>query len=222
MQPSVKYPRTLHLPWSDTIGDDGDHVLENLQAFAGQEVVVTEKLDGENTTLYPTHLHARSLDGRHHASRGWVKSWHARQAHLIPNGWRVCGENLFALHSIAYSALPSYFVTFAVHDGQQWLAWDDLEAFCHERSWPHAPVLYRGVWNEKAVRACHSGASQFGGAQEGYVVRLARSFGDAEWQESIAKYVRPNHVQSGRHWMFKPVEKNGLAEEAREDDDAAG
>jgi hypothetical protein len=31
MQPSVKYPRTLHLPWSDTIGDDGDHVLESLR-----------------------------------------------------------------------------------------------------------------------------------------------------------------------------------------------
>lgn len=57
MQPSVQYPRTLHLPWSDTIGDDGDHVLEDLSGFDNQEVVLAEKLDGENTTLYLTHLH---------------------------------------------------------------------------------------------------------------------------------------------------------------------
>ena len=213
IQPSVKYPRTLHLPWSDTIGPDGDHVLEDLGVFEEQEVVVTDKLDGENTTLYPTHLHARSLDGRHHASRDWVKSWHARNAHLIPPGWRVCGENLFALHSIRYEALPSYFLAFAIHDGALWLSWDDLEAFCQERGWHHVPLLYRGVWNRKRVHECFSGESQLGGAQEGYVVRLARAFGDEEWSTSIAKYVRPNHVQSGRHWMFAPIVPNGLAKD---------
>jgi len=118
----VKYPRTHHLPWSDTIGPDGDHGLEDVTIFDGQEIVVTEKLDGENTTLYRTHMHARSLDGRHHVSRDWIKSWHAGIAPLMPPGWRVCGENMFALHSIRYTALPSYYIVFNVHDGTQFLA----------------------------------------------------------------------------------------------------
>ena len=96
-QTSAKYPRTLHLPWSDTIGPDGDHVLESVRAFENQQVVVTEKLDGENTTLYRSHLHARSLDSGHHPSRGWIKNFHARLAPHIPDGVRICGENLFAL-----------------------------------------------------------------------------------------------------------------------------
>lgn len=125
----------------------------------------------------------------------------------------MCGENLFALHSIAYTALPSYFLTFAVHDGARWISWDDVEAFCAQRSWPHVPVLYRGLWNRKRVHECFNAASSLGGAQEGYVVRLARAFSDEEWPSSIAKYVRPNHVQSGRHWMFAPIVKNELVQD---------
>lgn len=50
----VKYPRTYHLPWSPGATDD-DRVLtdEELEAnFSGRMVVATEKMDGENTTMY--------------------------------------------------------------------------------------------------------------------------------------------------------------------------
>lgn len=244
MENSIKYPRTHHLPWSDTIGPDGDHVLRDLNCFRGHEVVVTEKLDGENTTLYRTHLHARSLDGRHHPSRGWIKAFHARMCHLIPAGWRICGESLYALHSIHYQALPSYYIVFAVHDGERFLSWDDTVDFCASLSVPSrhdlgitdpgdvesaqadsnrtlisgdspllmtAPLLYRGPWNEKKVKACFSGRSSYGGAQEGYVVRRSEAFLEADFQRSVAKYVRPNHVQTDQHWMLKPVVKNLLA-----------
>ena len=214
---SRKYPRTHHLPWSDTIGPDGDHVLNDVSVFGGQEVVVTEKLDGENTTFYRSHLHARSLDSRHHPSRDWVKNLHARLARFIPEGVRICGESCFAVHSIRYQNLPSYFLPFAVWRGEILLSWDDsaaliaqIEAQSGEKL-PLVPVLYRGIWNEAKIRALQSGNSRFGGAQEGYVVRLSREFGLNNWPRSIAKYVRPNHVQTGAHWMFKMVEKNGLA-----------
>jgi len=42
-----KYPRTRHAPWSRTIGDD-DKVHTSMEQFHGKEVVVTEKMDGEN------------------------------------------------------------------------------------------------------------------------------------------------------------------------------
>jgi hypothetical protein len=215
-EPSVKYPRTLHLPWSDTIGPDGDHVLESTRVFEGQDVVVTEKLDGENTTLYRTHLHARSLDSGHHPSRGWIKNFHARLAPHIPSGCRISGENLFALHSIFYDALPSYFLVFGVWQGDELLSWDETAAFCaelekqSEQPLPLVPVLFRGGWNEKTVRSLYPRASRFGPDSEGYVVRLAGRIKRDEWERSAAKYVRPRHVQTGPHWMLKPVEKNGL------------
>jgi len=43
----VKYPRTPHLPWSEGASED-DIQLINAEMFEGKNVVVTEKLDGEN------------------------------------------------------------------------------------------------------------------------------------------------------------------------------
>jgi hypothetical protein len=98
----VKYPRTHHLPWSPGVGPN-DQVATALDEFVDADgrpvdVVVTEKLDGENTTLYRDYLHARSLDSRTHPSRDWVKGFWAQLAGDIPDGWRICGENLWATH----------------------------------------------------------------------------------------------------------------------------
>lgn len=63
-----KYPRTLHLPQSLSVTSD-DKVHKSLDQFDVKEVVITEKLDGENTTIYCEGTHARSIDGRYHSSR---------------------------------------------------------------------------------------------------------------------------------------------------------
>lgn len=88
----IRYPRTPHLPWSPGAGPD-DVRITGLSGLEGRAVVVTGKLDGENTTLYRDGLHARSADSGHHPSRAWVKALHGRIGDAIPAGWRVCGEN---------------------------------------------------------------------------------------------------------------------------------
>jgi len=45
---------------------------------------------------------------------------------------------------------------------------------------------------------------------EGYVVRRAASFAYEDFQTSVAKWVRPNHIQTDEHWMHKAVIPNGL------------
>jgi hypothetical protein len=111
----VPYPRTPHLPWSPGASAD-DVRARSLSGFVGREVVVTEKLDGENTTLYADGLHARSVDSAHHPSRTWAKALQGRAGARIPAGWRVCGENVYARHSIPYDALDGYFYGFSVWD----------------------------------------------------------------------------------------------------------
>ncbi|TYB64218.1 kinase, partial [Nonomuraea sp. PA05] len=93
----VHYPRTPHLPWSPGATPD-DVRAGDLSGLRGREVVVTEKLDGENTTLYADGLHARSLDSGHHPSRAWVKGLQGRIGGRIPHGWRGGGGNLYARH----------------------------------------------------------------------------------------------------------------------------
>ena len=201
-----KYPRTPHLPWSPGAGGD-DVVLGHALPFAGQEVVVTEKLDGENTTLYRHGLHARSLDPRPHPSRDWVKRLQGQIGHLILVGWRVCGENLYARHSLGYDDLESYFYLFSVWDENDTaLNWDDTLAWAGQLGVPTPRQLLLGVWDEVSVRALPVDPA----VMEGYVVRTAQGFGYADFQEHLAKYVRPGHVQTDAHWMHGAVTPNGL------------
>ncbi|MFF3731949.1 RNA ligase family protein [Streptomyces sp. NPDC002476] len=202
------YPRTPHLPWSPGATSD-DVRIADLSGPAGREVVVTEKLDGENTTLYADGLHARSLDSAHHPSRGWVKALQGRIGSRIPPGRRVCGENMFARHSLSYDGLESFFYGFSVWDGEHCLDWDRTVDFLRGLGIPVPPVLWRGVLDaraEKALRALRPDT----GRQEGYVVRPVDGFDAADFGRLVAKWVRPGHVRTDTHWMHAAVVENGL------------
>ncbi|MER6122056.1 RNA ligase family protein [Streptomyces sp. NPDC001795] len=199
------YPRTPHLPWSPGATPD-DVRAGDLAGLRGREVVVTEKLDGENTTLYPDGLHARSLDSAHHPSRAWVKALQGRIGPGIPAGWRVCGENVYARHSIAYEDLESWFYGFSVWDGERCLGWDDTVRFLRRLGVPVPRVLWRGTFDERALRALRVDTAR----QEGYVVRAVGEFERAEFGSRVAKWVRPGHVRTSTHWMHASVVENGL------------
>ncbi|MER6780847.1 MULTISPECIES: RNA ligase family protein [unclassified Streptomyces] len=203
------YPRTPHLPWSPGAAAD-DVRATRFGGPAGCEVVVTEKLDGENTTLYADGLHARSLDSGHHPSRAWVKGLQSRIGAGIPAGWRVCGENLYARHSLPYEDLDSWFYGFSVWDGEHCLDWDRTVSFLHGLGVPTPRVLWRGVFDERALRRLRLDTTR----QEGYVVRTVASFTRADFGRYVAKWVRGGHVQTDTHWMYAQVVPNGLGPQA--------
>jgi len=207
-----KYPRTYHLPWSPGKSSD-DKVLKNVDHFKGKSVVVSLKLDGECTTLYRDHLHARSLDSKDHPSRHWLKSFHAKIKHLIPEGWRVCGEDLFAKHDIAYIDLPSYFIAFSVWDNKnRCLSWRNTVSFC-EDVFSVMPVFHQGEWFPGIERLLDYKFNKFNyeftDKHEGYVVRLSEGFDYKDFGKSVAKYVRAGR-NIDEHWMFKSIIKNKL------------
>lgn len=173
-------------------------------------------MDGESTSIYADGLHARSLDSGRHLSRTRVKTLQAELSHRIPLGWRIVGENMQAKHSIYYEALPSHFLVFAIFDDKNVaLAWDSTVLFAKEYGLHYAPVLYQGIWDEKQIKACLRGRSQFGEESEGYVVRLSDAIAFDEWGYSVAKYVREGHVQKGaEHWSKGEVTGNRLVGEA--------
>lgn len=210
MNPFTKYPRSFHLPWSRSYTHD-DKVLKNVDHFIGKEVIVTEKLDGEGYTMYQNHSHARSLDSGDHESRHWVKMFHSGFKYRIPTGWRFCGENVFAKHSIFYTELTSYFYLFSIWNEQNMcLSWDETVKMAQDLGIETAPVLYRGVFDEESIKKTFTGQSVFGGEQEGYVIRLADAFHYDDFSKSLAKFVRKNHVQTDKHWLSQKVVPNGL------------
>jgi predicted kinase len=205
----VHYPRTPHLPWSPGASADDVRVAD-LSGLAGREVVVTEKLDGENTTLYRDGLHARSLDSGHHPSRAWVKALHGLVGSALPPGRRVCGENMYARHSLSYEDLSSWFYAFSVWDGERCLDWDSTVDVTRRLGVPVPPVLWRGVFDERALRTLRLDLTR----QEGYVVRTADGFDRADFPRRVAKWVRRGHVQTDTHWMQAPVVVNGRGADA--------
>lgn len=209
--PYVKYPRTHHLPWSPGITDD-DRVMKDLSKFDSVEVVVTAKMDGESTSMYRDYIHARSVDGRSHPSRDWVKTFWSRMSYEIPEDWRVCGENLYAKHSIEYDSLESYFQGFSIwNERNECLSWDDTLEWFELLGITPVPVLYRGVFDEAKIKALWDKSKW--DTDEGYVVRTAGSFSFGEFRTHVGKFVRPNHVQpSAHHWQRSAITPNKLKE----------
>jgi hypothetical protein len=109
----VKYPRTFHLSWSPGLTKD-DRSLKDCSQFDSNRVIVMEKLDGENSSLYPNYYHARSVDSKNHPSRNIAKAIHAKFAHDIPKDWRISAENMYAKHSIHYKELEGYLYGFSI------------------------------------------------------------------------------------------------------------
>lgn len=210
----VKYPRTFHLPWSPGVHAD-DRVIASTAIFEGRRVVVTVKMDGENTTMYPDYLHTRSLEYQAHPSRDRVRALHGQIAHEIPFGFRLCGENLFAKHSIHYKALASYFLLFSVwNERNVCLSWDDTKLYAELLGLKTVPVIYDGVWDEAIIQKLYS--PLFNGDEcEGYVVRTADEFSYRNFRHHVAKYVRNNHVTTVDHWKHQTVVPNGVVEDER-------
>jgi hypothetical protein len=207
----VRYPRTYHLPWSPGATDD-DRVLEDVTGFADKEVVVTVKMDGEQTTMYSDYIHARSIDWSRHPSRSWVANLHAQVGWKIPPGWRVCGENLFACHSIHYHHLQDYFLVFSIWNEQNvCLSWPETVEWTELLELKTVPVLYAGIWDEQCARQLFR--PEWGGdTMEGYVVRLAGAFGYGQFRRAVAKYVRAGHDQTRPHWRHgQAVVRNEIA-----------
>jgi len=169
-------------------------------------------MDGENSSLYRETMHARSLTSSYHESRTWLKRLWGSIKQDIPAGWRICGENLYAKHSIAYNELSTYFMVFSIWDEHNvCLDWESTVQYSNMLGLQTVPVLWEGVWDEDAIKNCWN-AQNNNQDSEGYVVRLRDAFHYNDFSLSLAKYVRKGHVQTGNHWAHEKIVPNILKE----------
>ncbi len=200
---SRKYPRTYHFPFSPGTTSD-DRIASGWAGILQHELVMTEKLDGENTCLKAEGVFARS-----HAAPT-TSPWAVKMREI----WERCrhslgdlevfGENLYAIHSIEYQRLESYLYVFAIRQGDEWLAWDEVEFYAALLDLPTVPVVERGVFSkqeiEEKIKAGMAFGSCLGGECEGFVFRKAGRFQVDDFEQNVLKYVRKNHVQTDEHW----------------------
>lgn len=209
----IKYPRTFHLPWSLGRTKD-DRVLQTLTQFKDKEVVVTEKFDGENVSIYHDgYVHAKSVEYISTPDCGRLKALAEEIKVDIPVGWRVCGENLVRKHSIHYKHLPEhdrfFFQVFGLWNSNICLGWDETVEWIGMMNLPIVSVIYQGIFDEKAIRNAFEEYKKTKNDEvEGYVVRPRNSFSLKEHKTLVGKFVRANHIQTTHHWRFEKPEYN--------------
>lgn len=215
MEINTKYPRTYHIPWSP--GATSDDKKLDAQWFyandwAGSEIVITEKLDGENTCFTRDDVFSRShaTPTRSPWSRNlWDNDgllWKIKDK--IGEGELIYGENLYGEHSIHYDELPNYFFIFAVRSingCDDWLDWESVQTVAEILGVPTVPVLWHGtIESEPQLRRIITEEmalpSMFGKEKEGVVVRKVNWFSNKDFPKNVCKWVRPNHVQTDKHW----------------------
>lgn len=202
-----KYGRTFHLPMSPGATSD-DKIMSSLNQLKVEDLVVTEKMDGENTTIHANGSHARSPNSQHHPSRDWLKAFAAIISPQLSEAERIVGENLYARHSISYEALPSFFLGFSWIVGDEVQAWDQTVSRFAELGICPVPTLYRGPFRNGLFEELAKSLDF--NRQEGFVVRIAGAFPESDMPNRIGKYVREGHVQSKHHWMKSELVPNGL------------
>lgn len=201
-----KYNRTYHLPWSPGTTSD-DRISPSVNSLVGINIVITEKLDGENCGMTNDGVFARS-----HAdftTSPWSRE--VRELHKwkikgqLSEGVFLFGENMEGIHSIEYKNLTSYFYLFGVRDNNIWVSWELVEEYAYLLDLPTAPVLFKGQVNsEKELKDLTESLvkqpSALGGQCEGIVVRNADMFHNDDFAENVMKWVRKGHVQTDSHW----------------------
>ncbi len=143
MNKSRKYGRSLHAQISlGTTSDDRFMPNGYVKAFAAMNgLVLTEKLDGQNNCFNKHGIFARShASPSHHP---WDKPLREKW-NLIKNDLKdleIFGENMFGIHSIAYSKLASYFYVFAIREGSNWLSWEEVKFYAALLDFPTVPEI---------------------------------------------------------------------------------
>lgn len=207
---SGKYPRTLHFPFSPGAKND-DRIARDFASLIGPELVITEKLDGENTCL-----NARGVFSRSHAAptqNPWATYLYARWELLKRDlvDLDLFGESLYGIHSIEYTGLPEHFFLFGVRCVDRWESWDTVCLYAELANVPPVPVVWCGtVCTEAELKALLEDLVQQPSAlsdpelglspREGIVVRRADAFAIGEFETSVMKWVRKGHVQTDEFW----------------------
>ena len=209
MNDFYKYPRTYHLLFSLGSTSD-DKFLENHDAFKGKTIIISEKMDGEATSMYPDRIHARSIDSKDHSSRHWVKGLWGSIKDQIPTGWRICGENVYAKHSIYYNDLETYFYVYSIWDENNYcLSWADTLVICEILNLTPVRVIDTLLFDEEKLKEIANNLDTT--KVEGYVLRNKERFHYDDFSNNVAKWVRKGHVENNSsHWMYNKIIPNKL------------
>jgi ATP-dependent RNA circularization protein (DNA/RNA ligase family) len=137
MSDFFRFPRTPHLAWLGEGAPRDDKVLSDAEAksFVSAPVVVEEKLDGANlgVSLAPDGAVRAQNRGQYLVTpytgqfsrlNAWMAQHQAALREALDQHLILFGEWCAARHSVAYGALPDWFLLFDVYDRAERRFWN--------------------------------------------------------------------------------------------------
>lgn len=214
MSNKFKYPRSFHLPYSEKLSSKDDRSHKSDEHFIGKNVVVSIKMDGENTTCSNEYSHARSLDSKIDSEdRRWIENLRLTKiAGNIPDSYRICGENLFYKHTCKYENLQSLFNVFSIWDVDVCLSWSDTVNLCNKLNLETVKVIYEGIYDKELIlEKFNEFLDESVDDVEGFVIRNIDSFHYDDFKWNLSKFVRDTFEIPPQHWRHSVKTINGLS-----------
>ena len=175
------------LPTGD-VGDDRVVDSETSRLLLSESVVVEEKLDGANVSIWldPNGWpQVASRSGKTHGDRGgqlgranaWVAENAAALQLLLADDEVLYGEWLARTHSVGYDALPDWLVVLDLWDREHGFASiAERNRRAHEVGLATPPVVFQGrLGTLAALTELHSQSRLGSEPAEGLVVRFERN-----------------------------------------------
>lgn len=193
------YPRTPYL--EAPAARSSAWVVPDPGSWFRRRVVVEEKLDGANVTLWldrdrrPRGVGRSGPTGRDRAGqfgrlRAWVAEHDLQVRRLLGTDRLVFGEWLWLTHSVPYDRLPGLLVVLDVTSGERWCPLPKRDEVAKAASLPVPPRLFEGVLGNRAALEALVTTSQYGSSlAEGVILR------DTQTGERC-KWVSPTFVQA--------------------------
>ena len=141
MTRSKKYARSLHAKISlGTTSDDRFMPDGYLSSFSKmKQLILTEKLDGQNNCFNKYGVFARSHTAptQHPWDKPLRDRWELIKGEL--DDLEIFGENMYGIHSIGYTGLESYFYVFGIREKDTWLSWEAVKFYAALLDFPTVP-----------------------------------------------------------------------------------
>lgn len=220
-----KFPHTPHLLWLGEGTPREDKLLTTGEArtFLEGDLIVEEKVDGANIGLSvgpDGRVRAQSrgnylAPGRCHAQWNPLWPWLAQREETLVKALGgelvLFGEWAYALHTVAYTDLPSWFLAFDVYEPANDRFWSVARrnTLAETLGLYTVPEVFRGhlVLNQVAglIGPSHFGAPRMEGLylrreRDGYLQQRAKVVG-AEFKQQIEE-----------HWTRRALVSNGRVE----------
>ncbi len=199
----TKHPSTPYLDISQTANEK----VVVTQSFIGERVTITEKMDGEITSIYPDgSFHARSLDSGAAWQRDVIHSYLSSIVSAMRYDEHFVFENMYAKHTIEYDDLESYLYLLYIVRGGVVISHEQTRMIASKIGLAMPKVLFSGVFKSRTANEVITG----GDFREGFVIRTNRSFPYARLGPYTAKYVVSGFAQTDVHWTQSEPKKNKL------------